>query len=278
MVFEFFKKDSSFEEIIKKCYNELLYREPDDTGFAHYLYLLQTNQINYQSLRIIIKNSDEYKAIQQKRKFTQKYNMTKNFYGKVWFGLDSSWYSDIFNQTPLIHKQFLEYLNSNNEIQSVLEIGCGTGIYPIKFRNYFQKKYTGIDISESAIEYCKQNSKFNFIYGNFLTLNIQEKFDLVFSHSVIDHIYNIDKFLKKIIKLTNGHAYITAYNGYHPHLENHKMEYFKNDGYYINELSVITLENTLSKYLKKNNFTISCIRTGHKEIQNGTLIEINKFL
>jgi len=52
-------------------------------------------------------------------------------------------------------------------------------------------KYTGIDISKIAIEYCKNNFDFEFICGNFIKLNISQKYDLIYSHAVIDHVYDI---------------------------------------------------------------------------------------
>jgi len=93
-----------------------------------------------------------------------------------------------------------------------LEIGCGTGIYPINFRELFSdKSYSGINISESAIEHCKLHSNFDFYCGDYLQMNIEKKFDLVFSNAVIDHVYDIDLFLSKIIKSCKKHAYISAY-------------------------------------------------------------------
>ena len=62
--------------------------------------------------------------------------------------------------------------------------------------------YTGLDFSESGIDYCKQNSDFEFIAGDFIKMDLSGKYDLVFSHAVIDHVYDPDLFLEKIAKAT----------------------------------------------------------------------------
>ncbi|PCI61484.1 MAG: hypothetical protein COB34_01265, partial [Methylophilaceae bacterium] len=61
---------------------------------------------------------------------------------------------------------------SKKDIRTVLEVGCGTGVYPIKHKELFQdKSYTGIDISKENIEYCKKKSKFDFECGDFIKMN-----------------------------------------------------------------------------------------------------------
>ena len=81
----------------------------------------------------------------------------------VWIGenslskLDVSKYSKIgiLEQRPLLHNNFINYLTSKDDVKTVLEIGCGMGIYPIKFKNLFEnKEYLGLDIGEPAIDFC----------------------------------------------------------------------------------------------------------------------------
>ena len=59
-------------------------------------------------------------------------------------------------------------------MKSVLEIGCGTGLYPIEFKDLFErKKYLGVDLSETAIKHCKKNSDYEFICGDFVKIPIE---------------------------------------------------------------------------------------------------------
>ena len=51
----------NYEEIVRKCYRDLLNREPDQDGFNHYVGLLKKNEIDNTQLINIFKNSPEYK-------------------------------------------------------------------------------------------------------------------------------------------------------------------------------------------------------------------------
>ena len=107
-------------------------------------------------------------------------------YGTKWAGANNEWYQEIHNSNYLLHEDFKKYfIIKKNNIRSVLEIGCGTGIYPIKNKNMFDGiDYTGLDISNDSIQYCKKNSNFNFICGDFIKMDFSQTFDLVYSHAV----------------------------------------------------------------------------------------------
>ena len=50
-------------------------------------------------------------------------------------------------------------IDAREKIKQILEIGCGTGVYPIKLKELFSDiEYTGTDISETAIKQCKKNN------------------------------------------------------------------------------------------------------------------------
>lgn len=55
------KFDYEYEDFLKKCYNKILDREPDENGFNYYLNLLLTEKIKIKELEGIFKNSKEYK-------------------------------------------------------------------------------------------------------------------------------------------------------------------------------------------------------------------------
>jgi SAM-dependent methyltransferase len=201
-------------------------------------------------------------------------------YGKFWIKRSNDWYSEIHDSNYLIHENFKKYLKSKSNIKKVIEIGCGTGIYPIKNKELFNKiDYTGIDISESAIEYCKQNSDFNFICGDFLKMDLKEHYDLVFSHAVIDHVYDIDKFIEKAVSISNNYVFINSYRGYFPDLEKHNMNWNRAEGCYYNDISIKQIRKILQKIgLNENQFTIKSQKSGQKDVNvdTQTIIEISK--
>jgi len=196
-------------------------------------------------------------------------------YGDTWQGQDNQFYEDMHKHGFKKNEDFVKYIEEKSDVKSVLEIGCGTGVYPIKYKELFEnKEYCGIDVSKSAIKYCEKNSKFDFICSDFLKLNLDEKFDLVFSHGVINHVADIDLFFKKTIQVTKKYAYIQASHGYFPDLEKHKMVWAKNEAIYNSDLSVKQTRETLLKLgLHEDEFIIRSQETGSEE--TSTVIEIS---
>jgi len=75
----------------------------------------------------------------------------------------------------------------------VIDIGCGEGFYSI----YLSSKgfdVTGIDISENAIKYAKENAKKRGVKVRFIAMDIKdlsqlrEKFDFILEWAVMHHI------------------------------------------------------------------------------------------
>ena len=168
-----------------------------------------------------------FKIIKNKIKNTGIFGNSS--YGKTWQERDGNeqtdWYDRMHESHKIQHQDFIQYLKTRKNLETVLEVGCGTGVYPIKLKELFVNiKYTGTDISETAIKQCKKNSPFEFFAGDFIKLNISKKFDFVFSHAVVDHVYDMDEFVTKIVNSTKKYAYVTAYRGFFPDLKKHKNE------------------------------------------------------
>ena len=192
------------------------------------------------------------------------------------------WYNQIHEANYLLHEDFIRYLKSKTDVKTVLEVGCGTGVYPIYNKELFsQLDYTGTDISETAIEYCKKNSTFNFICGDFIKNDIGDTFDLVYSHAVIDHVYDIDTFVKKIVNLSKKYAYINSYRGYFSDMEEHKMNWNNKDGCYYNDISVKRIKKILLEAgLQENEFVIRAQKSGQmeKNLDTQMVVEITKII
>ena len=200
-------------------------------------------------------------------------------FGEKWQKKDvNRWVKETINIYPLVHNDLLSYLTKRKDIKTVLEIGCGPGVYPINFKELFNEmEYTGIDISKPAIKYCKKNSNYDFFCDDFLKMHIDKKYDFIFSRSVIDHVYDIDLFLSKTVDICKKYAYIYAFRGYFPQLEKHERIHDKNGGYYINDLSVKQIEKTLQDNgLDNSQFNVRSQESGYSKWKLGTVIEINK--
>jgi len=98
---------------------------------------------------------------------------------------------------PRVAKKYIEKYPHN----AIFEIGCGPG----KFMKYINpKKYLGIDMSESYIEYAKNNFETKSV--KFMVLNAMDipklngSFDLVIIMNVTHHLTNkeIEHILKRL--------------------------------------------------------------------------------
>jgi SAM-dependent methyltransferase len=197
-----------------------------------------------------------------------------------WNKANDNWYSAIHNSNYLLHENFIKYLKEKIDVRTILEVGCGTGVYPIKHHELFiGRNYTGIDISQANIEYCKKNSKFEFLCGDFIKMNLDKKYDLVFSHAVIDHVHDIDAFLMKLMKVCKKYAYINSYRGYFPELEKHQMEWRESDRCYYNNISIKQVEKVLlGNGLTNKEFIIRSQKSGQTQphLDDQLVIEIAK--
>jgi SAM-dependent methyltransferase len=205
----------------------------------------------------------------------------KSRYGnKEWEKADFDWYLQIHNSNHLLHENFIQYFKDKKDVKTVLEVGCGTGVYPIKYKELFSdKKYTGIDISEKNINFCRKNSDFEFICCDIIKTDLKKTFDLVFSHAVIDHVYDIDMFLARLVQVCGKYAYINSYRGYFPELVKHQMEWREDDKCYYNNISITQIRKVLLENgLTEKEFTVRAQKSGQTQqnLDNQLVIEITK--
>jgi ubiquinone/menaquinone biosynthesis C-methylase UbiE len=205
----------------------------------------------------------------------------KGKYGEYWQDMDFDFWQKMYDRNYLLHEDFKKFFNKRSpQIKTVLEAGCGIGVYPIQNKKMFSEiDYTGIDISESCIDYCKKNSQFSFFAGDFLKMNFDKSFDLVYSHDVITHVPDIDGFFRKCLKLTDKFLYVCSDRGFHPNLENHKQIWSESDSCYYNDLSVKQLERILAESsIEKDQYVIRSQESGSdvKGSETKVLIEVNR--
>ncbi len=205
----------------------------------------------------------------------------KSTYGnKEWKKANNGWYAAIHDSNYLLHENFIQYFKEKSDIKTILEVGCGTGIYPIRHPELFAgKRYTGMDISQANIDFCKTNSEFEFICGDVIKMEFKNRYDLVFSHAVVDHVYDIDRFIINLLKACKKYAYINSYRGFFPDLKKHKMEWREADGCYYNDLSIKQVTQLLiDQGLKENEFLIRSQESGQKDqnVNMQTVIEIKR--
>lgn len=92
-----------------------------------------------------------------------------------------------------------EQLSDKKQI-NVLDIGCGTGLY-IKSLENQSIIATGIDVSAQMCSAAQElNKSAKIIHGNFLDVNLDSKFSLIYSISVLEYVprSQLSYFFKKL--------------------------------------------------------------------------------
>ncbi|WP_440934666.1 bifunctional 2-polyprenyl-6-hydroxyphenol methylase/3-demethylubiquinol 3-O-methyltransferase UbiG [Candidatus Pelagibacter sp.] len=101
---------------------------------------------------------------------------------------------------------------------SILDIGCGGGLLSEPMSR-MGANVTGIDASDKNIKIAKIHSKKNKLKINYLcsspeNLKITKKFDVILNMEIVEHVEDIDFFLKSCSKLLkkNGLMFIATIN------------------------------------------------------------------
>jgi len=118
-------------------------------------------------------------------------------------------------------KQEFNLVNRNNNFLKdlkVLDIGCGGGLISEPLAR-LGGEVTGIDASEKNIKVAKLHSKKNNLNINYLNkspeqLNNSEKFDIILNLEVVEHVENVDLYIKSCSNLLkkNGIMFTATLN------------------------------------------------------------------
>ena len=122
-----------------------------------------------------------------------------------------------------IKDNIINNFNLKNKIKplsgiSILDIGCGGGLLSEPMSR-MGANVTGIDASDKNIKIAKLHSKKNKLKINYLCsspekLKITKKFDVILNMEIVEHVEDIDFFLKSCSKLLkkNGLMFVATIN------------------------------------------------------------------
>ena len=101
---------------------------------------------------------------------------------------------------------------------NILDIGCGGGLLSEPMAR-MGANITGIDASDQNIKIAKLHSKKNKLKINYLCsspekLNVKKKFDVILNMEIVEHVENVDFFLKSCSNLLkkNGLMFVATIN------------------------------------------------------------------
>ena len=130
-----------------------------------------------------------------------------------------------FNPTRIkyIKENIINNFKLKNKIRplsgiNILDIGCGGGLLSEPMSR-MGANVTGIDASDKNIKIAKLHSKKNKLKINYLCsspekLKIKKKFDVILNMEIVEHVEDIDFFLKSCSKLLkkNGLMFVATIN------------------------------------------------------------------
>jgi len=116
------------------------------------------------------------------------------------------WSSLMIDEKKYAHSQrFLLELIKKYKKKTMIDIGCGSGLYSIFFAK-MGLNVTGIDISKNMIKECKKNArgvmKVNFFCSDMNKFKVKKKFGVVLSSSSL-HNMRLPTLLKSLKSLIN---------------------------------------------------------------------------
>lgn len=125
------------------------------------------------------------------------------------------------------HRKILEDYVVNN-FNSVIEVGSGE---LIEYQNIAKRKnirYAVVDVSDT---FCKYATQFNIIVhkGAAEYITIDEKYELLYAASIIEHTDNVDSFLRNTAKMSDYFHLVLfkwSYDGDLSPSYNHKSKYW----------------------------------------------------
>ena len=101
---------------------------------------------------------------------------------------------------------------------NILDVGCGGGLLSEPMAR-MGARVTGIDASDQNIKIAKLHPKKNKLKINYLCsspekLNVKKKFDVILNMEIIEHVENVDFFLKSCSNLLkkNGLMFVATIN------------------------------------------------------------------
>ncbi len=191
-------------------------------------------------------------------------NKVVNFYKNDYSFMDNSYEAEFkyFSEksSSTLSKLRLQALLENLHLPKtgkILDIGCGKGNFLKEFSQHFDRwELCGVEISKNALKYAKESLNNAILHEGFFSTDIfDDKFDLIVSLGVIEHLEEPYQFLQDVRQNLKNNGYIF--------METPNFKLYPADLLTYDHLSHFTIE-TISNLLGASGFNIM----GHTENKN----------
>ena len=222
-----------YEEIVRKCYYDILNRIPDQHGLEHFVHLLEKNKIDEKKLIESLKESPEYKFsyplevdpsipidLRMKKEWDERAKLDPLFAiatgfsetEKVFWDSGKEHFKIILGLETPRFKKIIQ--NKEPSKMKILEIGCGIGRVLIPMCDYFGE-CIGIDVSPEMVQQSQKyienlpNCKILENNGTDLSMFADNSFDFCFCYIVFQHIPEkkiVEQYIKEVSRVLKSNC------------------------------------------------------------------------
>lgn len=138
---------------------------------------------------------------------------------KVFVGEKALKYDEFFSteygrKVFLLEKDLMAYCLKNLKVSSVLEIGCGTGVWGEFWKDYLKARFVaGLDISYDMLRLARAKGFGELVLGSAESMPFKEKsFDLVAFVTSLEFIENREKAVWEALRVTKRYLAVGYLN------------------------------------------------------------------
>jgi 2-polyprenyl-3-methyl-5-hydroxy-6-metoxy-1,4-benzoquinol methylase len=180
----------------------------------------------------------------------------------------ASFYDEEVNLVIFLEEKDVKDFFPNVKGKEVLDYGCGTGRYAIPLTKK-GANVTAIDFNQAMLNKAKKKAKKNKVKVDFIKQDItkyipKNKFDLIISMLVLDHIENLEDIVKVINKASRIGTEVVISN-VHPEIIRQSIDLRtgKGQGYLVEKRKTNQFYHSLEEYVevfKKEGFVLTKVR------------------
>lgn len=122
-----------------------------------------------------------------------------------------------------LYNSWIKWFFDVNNKDSVLDAGCGIAKFHEFLISHNYKNVLGIDINENYIKIAKEKYPYDYIVYDISQekFDIKDKFDVIISMDVLEHVKNPYQYIKNICSLAMDKIYLSTPNALRIELESY---------------------------------------------------------